>query len=118
MSQSGTQSFPIFSLVTHDNSLDIPEIKKPDTPILKADTSRGNYHSDIEISRAIIQVENYLEHITNNAAQVRSFIKDSYGLELKVVRPPRFILAGNSGEFSLQGNNVTIFDSFLTASRT
>jgi len=98
----GNTKFPDFALVTHDNYLDILEIKKPDTPILKADTSRGNYHWDTEISRAIIQVENYLEHITNNAAQVRSFIKDSYGLELKVVRPRGFILAGNSGEFSLQ----------------
>lgn len=98
----GNTKFPDFALVTHDNYLDILEIKKPDTPILKADASRGNYHWDIEISRAIIQVENYLEHITNHAAQVRSFIKDSYGLELKVVRPRGFILAGNSGEFSLQ----------------
>jgi hypothetical protein len=98
----GNTKFPDFALVTHDNYLDILEIKKPDTPILRADTSRGNYHWDTEISRAIIQVENYLEHITNNAAQVRCFIKDSYGLELKVVRPRGFILAGNSGEFSLQ----------------
>lgn len=98
----GNTKFPDFALVTHDNYLDILEIKKPDTPILKADTGRGNYHWDTEISRAIIQVENYLEHITNNAAQVRSFIKDRYGLELKVVRPRGFILAGNSIEFSLQ----------------
>lgn len=97
----GNTKFPDFALVTHDNYLDILEIKKPDTPILKADNSRGNYHWDTEISRAIIQVENYLEHITNNAAQVRNFIKDTYGLELKVVRPRGFILAGNSGEFSL-----------------
>jgi hypothetical protein len=98
----GNTKFPDFALVTHDNYLDILEIKKPDTAILKPDTSRGNYHWDIEISRAIIQVENYLEHITNNAAQVRSFIKDSYDLELKVVRPRGFILAGNSAQFSLQ----------------
>jgi hypothetical protein len=98
----GNTKFPDFALVTHDNYLDILEIKKPDTAVLKLDTSRGNYHWDIEISRAIIQVENYLEHITNNAAQVRSFIKDSYDLELKVVRPRGFILAGNSTQFSLQ----------------
>jgi hypothetical protein len=98
----GSTKFPDFALVTHDNYLDILEIKKPDTSILKADNSRGNYHWDIEVARAVIQVENYLEHITNHAAQVRSFIKDTYGLELKVVRPRGFILAGNSGEFSLQ----------------
>jgi len=98
----GNTKFPDFALVTHDNYLDILEIKKPDTIILKEDKSRGNYHWDTEISRAIIQVENYLEHISNQAAQVRSFVKDTYGLELKVVRPRGFILAGNSAEFLSQ----------------
>lgn len=98
----GNTRYPDFALVTHDNYLDILEIKKPDTSILKLDASRGNYHWDVEISRAIIQVENYLEHIANNADQVRSFIKDNYDLELKVVRPRGFILAGNSAEFVAQ----------------
>ena len=98
----GNTKFPDFALVTHDNYLDILEIKKPDTTILKEDRSRGNYHWDTEISRAIIQVENYLEHIANQAAQVRSFVKDTYDLELKVVRPRGFILAGNSDEFLSQ----------------
>jgi hypothetical protein len=98
----GNTKYPDFALVTHDNYLDILEIKKPDTTILKEDKSRGNYHWDTEISRAIIQVENYLEHIANQAAEVRSFVKDNYALELKVVRPRGFILAGNSDEFSTQ----------------
>ena len=98
----GNTKYPDFALVTHDNYLDILEIKKPDTSILRADPDRGNYHWDIEISRAIIQVENYLEHIANNAGQVRGFIKDTYDLELKVVRPRGFIVAGNSAEFSSQ----------------
>jgi hypothetical protein len=96
----GNTKYPDFALVTHDNYLDILEIKKPDTIILKEDKSRGNFHWDTEISRAIIQVENYLEHIANQAAEVRSFVKDNYALELKVVRPRGFILAGNSAEFS------------------
>jgi Domain of unknown function (DUF4263) len=98
----GNTKFPDFCLVTHDNYLDILEIKKPNTSILREDSSRGNYHWDIEISRAVIQVENYLEHISNHSSQVRSFIKDNYSLELKVVRPRGFILAGNSTEFSSQ----------------
>jgi hypothetical protein len=98
----GTTKYPDFALVTHDNYLDILEIKKPDTRILKEDASRGNFHWDIEIARAVIQVENYLEHIANQASEVRSFVKDSLGLELKVVRPRGFILAGHSDEFSSQ----------------
>jgi hypothetical protein len=98
----GNIKFPDFALVTHDNYLDILEIKKPDTTILKADPSRGNYHWHIEISRAVIQVENYLDHVGSQGPQIRSFIKDTYGLELKVVRPRGFILAGHSDQFSSQ----------------
>jgi hypothetical protein len=98
----GNTKYPDFSLVTHDNYLDILEIKKPDTSILKEDLSRGNFHWDIEISRAVIQVENYLEHISNHAADVRSFLKDKYNIDLKVVRPRGFILAGNTSEFADQ----------------
>jgi len=43
----------------------------------------------------IIQVEDYLEHIANWTAQVRSFIKNICGLALKVVRPHGFTLAGH-----------------------
>jgi hypothetical protein len=46
--------------------------------------------------------QNYLEHIANHAAQVRGFINDNYGLELKLVSPRGFIPAGNSVEFSTQ----------------
>src|ERR1039458_4507838 len=49
----GKTKFPDFSLVTHDNYLDILEIKKPDTPVLKHDPGRGNYFLDAEkIGRA------------------------------------------------------------------
>ena len=65
----GNTKYPDFALVTHDNYLDILEIKKPDTTILKEDKSRGNYHWDTEISRAIIQVENYLEHIAQSGSR-------------------------------------------------
>jgi hypothetical protein len=98
----GNTKYPDFSLVTHDNYLDILEIKKPDTSILKEDHSRGNFHWDVEISRAVIQVENYLEHISNHASDVRGFLKDRYDIDLKVLRPRGFILAGNTSEFADQ----------------
>ncbi len=98
----GNTKYPDFCLVTHDNYVDILEIKKPDTSILKLDASRGNYHWDTEIARAVIQVENYLEQVSNHAAQVRSFIKDKYQIDLKVVRPRGFILAGITSEFTDQ----------------
>jgi hypothetical protein len=98
----GETKFPDFSLVTHDNYLDILEIKKPDTPVLKLDASRNNYYWDAEISRAIIQVENYLANVGRFASEVRSFILDKYGINLKVVRPRGIILAGDARTFTDQ----------------
>src|SRR3989344_169557 len=54
----GNTKLPDFSLVTHDDYLDILEIKKPSTNLVKIDDSRGNSYWDIEMSKAIIQVEN------------------------------------------------------------
>jgi hypothetical protein len=98
----GNTKFPDFSLVTHDSYLDILEIKKPDTNLLKLDPSRGNYHADTELSRAIIQVENYIENISAHKDAVRSYILDNLKLNLKVVRPRGIILAGNAGSFTTQ----------------
>jgi Shedu protein SduA, C-terminal len=98
----GTTKFPDFSLVTHDNYLDILEIKKPSTEILKHDASRGNYFFDTEISKAVVQVENYIANVTTFAADVRSYILDNHKIDLKVVRPRGIILAGDARTFSEQ----------------
>jgi len=95
----GDTKYPDFLLITHDNFLDILEIKKPSTKLLKKDDSRNNYYWDTEISKAIIQVENYIELISNNSDKLRNFIKDNYNIELKIVRPRGLILAGTSKEF-------------------
>jgi hypothetical protein len=78
------------------------EIKKPDTAVLKLDASRSNYYWDAEMSRAIIQVENYLANVARFASEVRSFILDKYGINLKVVRPRGIILAGDARTFTEQ----------------
>jgi hypothetical protein len=98
----GDTRFPDFLLVTHDNYLDVLEIKKPDTPILKLDSSRGNHYFDSEISKAVIQTENYIENISTLKDRVRSFLKDEHGLEIRVVRPRGIILAGDSRSFTKQ----------------
>jgi hypothetical protein len=99
----GGTKYPDFLLVTHDSYLDIMEIKKPDTSLLKQDKSRDNYYLDTEISKAVIQIENYIEGITKTADAVRSYIKDHYDeLELKIVRPRGIILAGDSSQFKSQ----------------
>lgn len=98
----GKTKFPDYSLVTFDGFLDILEIKKPNTTLIKEDTSRNNFYWDTEISKAIIQVENYIENISKNAESVRGYIKDEYKIELKVVRPRGTILAGEYKRFVTQ----------------
>lgn len=124
----GDTKFPDFLLVTHDNYLDILEIKKPNTPILKPDASRGNYYFDSELSKAVIQTENYIHNVTKHQDTVRSYLKDRHGIEIRAVRPRGIILAGDSRDFKLakeqddfrllsQGiKNVTLvtYDELLT----
>ena len=92
----GGTKYPDFSLVTHDSYLDILEIKKPNTGVLKHDEGRNNYYWDPEVSRAIIQVENYISMVTEHATDVRSYILDTYKIDLKVVRPRGIILVGDA----------------------
>ena len=98
----GVTKYPDFMLVTHDNYLDILEIKKPNTQLLKHDVGRKNYYWDPELAKAIIQVENYIEFVQHQADVVRNYIRDTHGIELKVVRPRGIILAGDTRKFSSQ----------------
>lgn len=95
----GDTKFPDFCLVTHDNYLDILEIKKPDTGLLKLDSSRGNYYWDSEMSKSVSQTENYIEQVSNKAADVRSYLLDNEKIDIKAVRPRGIILAGDARTF-------------------
>jgi Domain of unknown function (DUF4263) len=87
--------YPDFSLLTHDSYLDILEIKKPSTSLLKKDESRGNYYWDSEISKAIIQVENYIENVSKNGAAITVFLRDRHKIDMQVLRPRGIIIAGD-----------------------
>ncbi len=106
--------FPDFLLVTHDGYLDILEIKTPFTDLLLKDKSRGNYYWTTELSKAISQVENYIDEVSGLRDKVRSEIKDKYGIELRVVRPRGVILAGNTEQF---GGDKKIADDFRLLSQ-
>jgi hypothetical protein len=95
----GNTKFPDFCLVTHDNYLDILEIKKPDTALLRIDAGRGNYYWDVEMSKAIIQTENYIEQVGVQSANLRSYLLDREQLDIKAVRPRGIILAGDARAF-------------------
>lgn len=96
----GDTKYPDFILITHDSFLEILEIKKPQTNLLKFDNGRNNYYWDTEISKAICQVENYIDLITRDADRIRNYIRDNYGIDIHVVKPRAIILAGNSTQLT------------------
>ncbi len=98
----GNTKFPDFLLVTHDDYVDILEIKKPDTPLLKHDASRDNYYWDTEMAKAIVQTENYIAAVDRSGSTLRAHLKDKYGLDLQILKPRGIVLAGNGGLLASQ----------------
>jgi len=90
--------YPDFMLLDIYNYLDIYEIKKPTTNLLKYDKSRGNYYWDVEMAKAISQVENYIHSANKNSSALREEIKRKKNIEIKVVKPRGIIVAGNHGQ--------------------
>lgn len=107
--------FPDFMLIDVYNYLDIYEIKKPSTNLLKEDSSRGNYYWDVEIAKAISQVENYIHSINKSSASFREEVKRSKKLDIRVVKPRGIIIAGTSNQF--KGNEI-IEDNFRLLNRS
>ncbi len=119
--------YPDFILVDMYNYLDIYEIKTPQTNLLKFDSSRGNYYWDTEIGKAISQVENYIHTINETAPLLIKTIKDKYGMDIRVVKPRGFIIAGESSQLtevkmkddlrllsgSLKNIDIILYDDFL-----
>jgi len=73
-------SYPDFLLVTYDGYLDILEIKTPFTPLLLHDKSHNNYYWSSDISKAVAQIENYIQAIAEIGDKVRNAVKDTYGV--------------------------------------
>ncbi|MBX4206000.1 DUF4263 domain-containing protein [Candidatus Microgenomates bacterium] len=92
--------FPDFSVMTMDSYLDVIEIKTPDTKLLSYDSSHDNHYWNGEISKAIAQVEKYLDSINKNADRIRNIIEDKYGLKLRIIKPRGILIAGLSIEYS------------------
>lgn len=120
--------YPDFMLIDLYNFIDIYEIKKPTTSLLKYDDSRDNYFWDTEISKAISQTENYIYQLTRNSSTFREDykMKDS-DIDVKVIRPRGFIIAGHSDQLdnekkqndfrllsnSLKNIDIVLFDGLL-----
>ncbi len=89
---------PDFLLLSTSYFLDIVELKRPSTNLLVKDkNTRNNYIWDKEINIGISQVENYLQILNSNAEVIASQLSKSLRiLDLSIIRPRGFIIAGTS----------------------
>jgi hypothetical protein len=119
--------FPDFMLIDPYSYLDIYEIKKPSTTLLKLDKSRNNYYWDVEIAKAISQVENYLHQVQRNSDSLITDLRKAKSLEVSIVRPRGYIIAGTRSQLkgakmvddfrilsaSLKNIDVLLYDDLL-----
>jgi ribosomal protein L40E len=117
--------FPDFLLINIEGYADLYEIKTPTTPLLAYDRSHKNYYWSSDISKAISQVENYVDSLNKNSPGLIEVLKDQ--IELKFVRPRGYIIAGHSNQLkepnkndyfrllneSLKSTEVLPYDNFL-----
>lgn len=120
-------SFPDFVPIDVYGYLDIYEIKKPNTKLLVLDRSRKNYYWSSEMSKAISQVENYIDNSTRLAPSIEGNIKKFEGIDVKIVKPRGFIIAGRRSQLkgqkmeddfkilsnSMKNIEVVLFDDIL-----
>ena len=60
-------SYPDFVLVDVYGFIDVFEIKKHNTPLLSLDEDHDNYYWKADMSKAITQIENYIDEIVRNS---------------------------------------------------
>lgn len=120
--------FPDFMLIDPYSYLDVYEIKKPSTRLLKLDKSRNNYYWDVEIAKAISQVENYLHQLQRNSDTLIVDLKKGEGIDVSIVRPRGYIIAGTRRQLkgtkmiddfrilseSLKNLDIVLYDDLLT----
>jgi len=120
-------SYPDFVLVDVYGFVDVFEIKKRETSLLGFDEDHDNYYWKLDISKAIAQIENYIDEIIHNADDYIRDVKKRKGIDIKVVRPRGYIIAGTSKQFinkkefadfrklgsSLKNINFILYDELL-----
>lgn len=93
-------SYPDFVLVDVYGFIDVFEIKKHDTPLLSLDEDHDNYYWKTDVSKAIAQIENYIDEIVRNSDDYIRAVKRKKIIDIRVVRPRGYIIAGTSKQFA------------------
>lgn len=122
----GFDQIPDYLFLTTDGFLDILEIKTPQKPVIKEDTDHtGSYYWDLELSKTIGQVVNYLYQVELHQLEIPKNLK-KHGVEVLTIKPRAIILIGRSDEwgeeekeafrklnFSLHGIEILTYDQLL-----
>jgi hypothetical protein len=95
-------SYPDFVLVDVYGFIDVFEIKRNDTELLAFDDSHDNYYWKPEVARAISQIENYIDAVIRSTAEYTKSVKRKKGVDIKVIRPRGYIIAGSSQQFKTE----------------
>jgi len=119
--------YPDFMLVDAYGYVDIYEIKKPDTDLLKYDEGRDNYYWSAEVSRAVSQTEKYIDEVNKNRLDIADKVRRKYKTEVNLIRPRGFIVVGKRKQLanrsmkddfrilndSLKNIDIIFFDDLL-----
>lgn len=89
-------SYPDFVLVDVYGFIDVFEIKRHDTSLLAFDKDHENYYWKPEMAQAISQIENYIDAVIRNSAEYTKVVRRKKHVDIKVVRPRGYIVAGSS----------------------
>jgi hypothetical protein len=120
-------SYPDFVMVDVLGFVDVFEIKRHDTELLALDESHDNYYWKPEIAKAISQIENYIDEVVRNSEDYVRAVKRKKKVDIRVVRPRGYIIAGSSTSFetekesadfhklgaSLKNINFILYDELL-----
>jgi hypothetical protein len=104
-----TTQFPDFGVVTADDYLDLIEIKLPKTTILNEDLSHNSFYWSAEVTKAIAQVETYIDSVASRKFDLTVQIEQVTGLKLKIVKPRGIIIAGMTTQFAGNSKKADYF---------
>jgi hypothetical protein len=78
--------------------LDIFEIKKPSTPLIRFDDKRSNFYWSEELSKAIAQTESYIYNVSKNSTTIKDDLKKYNDLDVRVVKPRGYVIVGETAQ--------------------
>ena len=93
---------PDFMLLDIYNYLDVYEIKRPSTKILEFDEDHNDFYWSADISKAVAQLENYIQTTTEVGPEIKMYLEKYYDLNVRVIKPRGYIIAGTSDQLKTE----------------